>query len=165
MYQSSFIIETHVILLPNLSINLLIKLFCCPWHLSCLPSVQISLLDAKKSMNVNIFLKQFRKSTDVIIQLIRDGDPRAFGVEKLKSLFKLLPSSDEVMIMSVWTIDYHFFVCLYFFFVNSIMKYLQYCFLVVSRTEVMNCNFCILLVFLWHALHSCLYIDALVLEI
>lgn len=59
-------------------------------------SQEISLLDAKKSMNVNIFLKQFRKPTEVIIQLIKDGDPRAFGVEKLKSLFKLLPSSDEV---------------------------------------------------------------------
>ncbi|XP_063413228.1 inverted formin-2-like isoform X1 [Mytilus trossulus] len=59
-------------------------------------SQMISLLDAKKSMNANIFLKQFRKPPDVIIQLIKEGDPRSVGVEKLKSLNKLLPSCDEV---------------------------------------------------------------------
>lgn len=59
-------------------------------------SQEISLLDAKKSMNVNIFLKQFRKPPEVIIELIKEGDPRSFGVEKLKSLFKLLPSQDEI---------------------------------------------------------------------
>lgn len=54
------------------------------------------MLDPKKSMNVNIFLKQFRKSIEVIIDLLRAGDPRAFGVEKLKGLSKVLPQTDEV---------------------------------------------------------------------
>lgn len=45
---------------------------------------------------MNIFLKQFRKPTDVIIDLLRSGDPRSFGVEKLKGLSKLLPQPDEV---------------------------------------------------------------------
>ena len=70
---------------------------------------QISLLDAKKSMNLNIFLKQFRKPPDVIIQLIKEGEPRAFGVEKLKSLYKLLPSQDEVILnalISVVTLNH-----------------------------------------------------------
>ena len=58
--------------------------------------MQVTLLDPKKSMNVNIFLKQFRKPTDVIIDLLRSGDPRSFGVEKLKGLSKLLPQPDEV---------------------------------------------------------------------
>lgn len=58
--------------------------------------LQITLLDPKKSMNVNIFLKQFRKPTEVIIDLLRAGDPRAFGVEKLKGLSKVLPQTDEV---------------------------------------------------------------------
>lgn len=58
--------------------------------------VQVTLLDPKKSMNVNIFLKQFRKSIEVIIDLLRAGDPRAFGVEKLKGLSKVLPQTDEV---------------------------------------------------------------------
>lgn len=57
---------------------------------------QVTLLDPKKSMNVNIFLKQFRKSIEVIIDLLRAGDPRAFGVEKLKGLSKVLPQTDEV---------------------------------------------------------------------
>lgn len=47
-------------------------------------------------MNVNIFLKQFRKPIEVIIELLRSGDPRAFGVEKLKGLSKVLPQIDEV---------------------------------------------------------------------
>lgn len=58
--------------------------------------LQVTLLDPKKSMNVNIFLKQFRKPIEVIIDLLRAGDPRAFGVEKLKGLSKVLPQTDEV---------------------------------------------------------------------
>lgn len=57
---------------------------------------QITLLDPKKSMNVNIFLKQFRKPNEVIIDLIKSGDARSLGVEKLKGLLKLIPSHDEV---------------------------------------------------------------------
>lgn len=58
--------------------------------------LQVTLLDPKKSMNVNIFLKQFRKPIEVVIDLLRAGDPRAFGVEKLKGLSKVLPQTDEV---------------------------------------------------------------------
>lgn len=57
---------------------------------------EVTLLDPKKSMNVNIFLKQFRKSNDVIIDQIKQGDARALGVEKLKGLLKLLPQTDEI---------------------------------------------------------------------
>ena len=57
---------------------------------------QVTLLDPKKSMNVNIFLKQFRKPNDVIIELIKSGEARSLGVEKLKGLLKLIPSQDEV---------------------------------------------------------------------
>lgn len=59
-------------------------------------SNEVTLLDPKKSMNVNIFLKQFRKPIEVIIDLLRAGDPRAFGVEKLKGLSKVLPQTDEI---------------------------------------------------------------------
>lgn len=69
--------------------------------------LQVTLLDPKKSMNVNIFLKQFRKPTEVIIDLLRAGDPRAFGVEKLKGLSKVLPQTDEV-------IHCHLFIWLWF---------------------------------------------------
>lgn len=66
--------------------------------------LKVTLLDPKKSMNVNIFLKQFRKSNDVIIDQIKQGDARALGVEKLKGLLKILPQQDEV------------FECIYIFF-------------------------------------------------
>ena len=47
-------------------------------------------------MNLNIFLKQFRRSNEEIIGMIKTADVRAFGVEKLKGLIKLLPQQDEV---------------------------------------------------------------------
>lgn len=47
-------------------------------------------------MNLNIFLKQFRRSNEEIIEMIKKADVRAFGVEKLKGLIKLLPQQDEV---------------------------------------------------------------------
>nr|KAG5685511.1 hypothetical protein BaRGS_024248 [Batillaria attramentaria] len=59
-------------------------------------SMEVTLLDAKRSMNVNIFLKQFRKSNEAIVEMIKKGDYRAFGVEKLKGLIKLLPPADEI---------------------------------------------------------------------
>ncbi|KAL4230063.1 FH2 domain-containing protein 1 [Mactra antiquata] len=59
-------------------------------------ATEITLLDPKKSMNVNIFLKQFRKPNEVIIELIKAGDARGLGVEKLKGLLKLTPGQDEV---------------------------------------------------------------------
>lgn len=49
-------------------------------------------------MNLNIFLKQFRKSNEEIIELLKKGDPRAIGSERLKGLFKLLPSIEEVSV-------------------------------------------------------------------
>ncbi|KAK0045993.1 inverted formin-2-like isoform X1, partial [Biomphalaria pfeifferi] len=57
---------------------------------------EISLLDPKRSMNVNIFLKQFRKNNAAIVDLIRKGEARNIGVEKLKGLIKILPLMDEV---------------------------------------------------------------------
>ncbi|XP_033742495.1 LOW QUALITY PROTEIN: inverted formin-2-like [Pecten maximus] len=67
---------------------------------------KIALLDPKKSMNVNIFLKQFRKPIEVVIELIKAGDSRAFGVEKLKSLQKILPGHDEVEMLNNFDGDY-----------------------------------------------------------
>ncbi|XP_060078710.1 inverted formin-2-like [Ylistrum balloti] len=67
---------------------------------------KIALLDPKKSMNVNIFLKQFRKPTEVVVELIKMGDSRSFGVEKLKSLQKILPGHDEVEMLQNFDGDY-----------------------------------------------------------
>lgn len=57
---------------------------------------EITLLDGKRSLNVNIFLKQFRSSNEEIIQLIKDGDHDDIGAEKLRGLLKILPEFDEL---------------------------------------------------------------------
>jgi len=50
----------------------------------------------KRSMNVNIFLKQFKMSNEQIVELIKQGDDQKIGAEKLKGLLKTLPEKDEV---------------------------------------------------------------------
>ncbi|KAF5286915.1 hypothetical protein FQA39_LY00448 [Lamprigera yunnana] len=57
---------------------------------------EITLLDGKRSLNVNIFLKQFRSTNDEIIQLIREGEHEDIGAEKLRGLLKILPEVDEL---------------------------------------------------------------------
>ncbi|XP_062563199.1 FH2 domain-containing protein 1 isoform X1 [Armigeres subalbatus] len=57
---------------------------------------EITLLDGKRSLNVNIFLKQFRSSNEDIIQLIRNGEHEDIGAEKLRGLLKILPEVDEL---------------------------------------------------------------------
>ncbi|XP_033631464.1 inverted formin-2-like isoform X2 [Asterias rubens] len=58
---------------------------------------EINLLDGKRSLNVNIFLKQFRMPNDKIIELIQKGDPQEFGgAERLKGLMRVIPEKDEI---------------------------------------------------------------------
>ena len=57
---------------------------------------QVNLLDMKRSMQVNIFLKQFKKEPEEIVQLINKGDDTQFGDGKLKALYKILPDKEEV---------------------------------------------------------------------
>ncbi|XP_063991076.1 uncharacterized protein Form3 isoform X2 [Diachasmimorpha longicaudata] len=57
---------------------------------------EIVLLDGKRSLNVNIFLKQFRSSNEDIIQLIKEGGHDDIGAEKLRGLLKILPEIDEL---------------------------------------------------------------------
>ncbi|XP_017137865.1 FH2 domain-containing protein 1 [Drosophila miranda] len=57
---------------------------------------EITLLDGKRSLNVNIFLKQFRTSNDDIIQLIRQGVHEEIGAERLRGLLKIMPEVDEL---------------------------------------------------------------------
>ena len=51
----------------------------------------VSLLDQKASLNVNIFLKQFKKPNEAIVAIIQQGDARSISAEQVKSLEKLLP--------------------------------------------------------------------------
>ncbi|XP_041463553.1 formin-J-like isoform X1 [Lytechinus variegatus] len=59
-------------------------------------SQEINLLDSRRSLNINIFLRQFRTTNDAIIRLIADGRSNEIGAEKLKSLLKILPENDEI---------------------------------------------------------------------
>ncbi|XP_063803495.1 inverted formin-2 isoform X3 [Pseudophryne corroboree] len=60
------------------------------------PPKEISFLDAKKNLNLNIFLKQFRSPNEEIIGLIEKGDRSKFDIEILKQFLKLLPEKHEV---------------------------------------------------------------------
>ncbi|XP_064197300.1 LOW QUALITY PROTEIN: inverted formin-2-like [Anguilla rostrata] len=56
---------------------------------------EISFIDAKKNMNLNIFLKQFRCSNEEFLAMVAGGDRSKFDVEVLKQLQKLLPEKHE----------------------------------------------------------------------
>ena len=56
----------------------------------------MNLLDSKRSLNVNIFLKQFRMPHEEIVAHIARSESEKIGAEKLKGLVKLLPEADEV---------------------------------------------------------------------
>ncbi|XP_073426434.1 inverted formin-2 isoform X3 [Dendrobates tinctorius] len=60
------------------------------------PPKEISFLDPKKNLNLNIFLKQFRCANEEIIGLIEKGDRSKFDIEVLKQFLKLLPEKHEV---------------------------------------------------------------------
>ncbi|XP_050100019.1 serine-rich adhesin for platelets isoform X2 [Anopheles aquasalis] len=66
---------------------------------------EITLLDGKRSLNVNIFLKQFRTTNEDIIQLIRNGEHEDIGAEKLRGLLKLLPEMDELEMLRAFDGD------------------------------------------------------------
>ncbi|XP_064781179.1 inverted formin-2-like isoform X1 [Oncorhynchus masou masou] len=57
---------------------------------------EISFIDAKKNLNLNIFLKQFRCSHEDIVAMIQKGDRSKFDVEVLKQLQKLQPEKHEM---------------------------------------------------------------------
>lgn len=68
-------------------------------------STEINLLDGKRSLNVNIFLKQFRSSNDAIIRILQEGNHEEIGAEKLRGLLKILPESDEVEMLQGFSGD------------------------------------------------------------
>ncbi|XP_073835952.1 uncharacterized protein isoform X2 [Musca autumnalis] len=61
----------------------------------------IHLLDGKRSLNINIFLKQFKgyDTNEAIIDLIRQGNHSVMDAERLKGLLKLLPASEEIEVL------------------------------------------------------------------
>ncbi|XP_020778720.1 FH2 domain containing 3 [Boleophthalmus pectinirostris] len=57
---------------------------------------QVTILDSKRSMNIGIFLRHFKRPVTDIIQDICQGNWLRFGSGKLKELCKLLPEDTEV---------------------------------------------------------------------
>lgn len=57
---------------------------------------EISFIDPKKNLNLNIFLKQFKCSNEDFVAMIQTGDRTKFDVEVLKQLLKLLPEKHEI---------------------------------------------------------------------
>ncbi|KAK6479181.1 inverted formin-2 isoform X1 [Huso huso] len=60
------------------------------------PPKEITFLEPKKNLNLNIFLKQFKCSNEEVVHMINCGDRSKFDVEVLKQLLKLLPEKHEV---------------------------------------------------------------------
>ncbi|XP_059579683.1 FH2 domain-containing protein 1 [Alligator mississippiensis] len=59
------------------------------------PPGQVSLLDAKKILNLGIFLKQLKRPLRQIVADLRDGAGALYGAEKLLELRKMLPDAEE----------------------------------------------------------------------
>ncbi|XP_062916884.1 FH2 domain-containing protein 1 isoform X1 [Mobula hypostoma] len=74
----------------------------CPYR----TSERISLLDSRRSMNVGIFLKQFKRSAQEIVEDIRHGTAKGYGSEELTKLLKLLPEAEEVKRLKMFQGDH-----------------------------------------------------------
>ncbi|XP_067301415.1 FH2 domain-containing protein 1 isoform X2 [Pseudorasbora parva] len=57
---------------------------------------QISILDSKRSLNISIFLKHLKKSSECLLDDVLHGNTGIYSVESLRELLKLLPEEDEV---------------------------------------------------------------------
>eukprot|EP00064_Thunnus_orientalis_P000015 superscaffoldBa00000001_g15 len=55
----------------------------------------VSILSSKQSMNIGIFLKQFKRPVRDMIEDIKSGSSLSFGSGKLRELCKLLPDDGE----------------------------------------------------------------------
>ncbi|XP_075716458.1 FH2 domain-containing protein 1 [Rhinoderma darwinii] len=60
------------------------------------PKDEVSLLDSKRNMNIGIFLKQFKKSVEHIIEDIQKGTCDLYDSETLQELLKMSPEPEEV---------------------------------------------------------------------
>ena len=76
--------------------------------------VQVNLLDSKRSLNVNIFLRQFRVAPSELVAHLRSAVPRSdtvdraartdagdvgrvdLSLERLRGLQRILPEADDV---------------------------------------------------------------------
>lgn len=76
----------------------------------------VSLLDPKTSLNVNIFLRQFKMPNEKLVAIIHEGDCSKISLDQLKALFKLLPDKSTVSIRSLLSTPSSLFFCPVFSF-------------------------------------------------
>lgn len=57
-------------------------------------STLITLLNEKRSLSVNVFLR-FSKGIKNLVELLAEGDSEAIGLERLKMLVPLIPTEEE----------------------------------------------------------------------
>lgn len=63
----------------------------------------LSLLEGKRSLNVCIFLKQFKSGPEEIVSMLRSCKSTEFGAERLRTLQKILPESEELNMLRSYT--------------------------------------------------------------
>ncbi|CAK6968915.1 FH2 domain-containing protein 1 [Scomber scombrus] len=56
----------------------------------------VSILSSKQSMNIGIFLKQFKRPVTDMIEEVKSGNALSFGSGKLRELCKMLPDDGEM---------------------------------------------------------------------
>lgn len=60
----------------------------------------VPLLDSKRSLSINIFLKQYKgNQLNEVIEAIRDGQHQQIGLERLRILKQILPDSNELALL------------------------------------------------------------------
>jgi hypothetical protein len=59
-------------------------------------TLQVDILDSRRSLNINIFLRQFRSTYTDLVQCLAVGDSEKVGAERLRTLDKNLPEEDEM---------------------------------------------------------------------
>jgi hypothetical protein len=62
-------------------------------------SVELNLLDSKRSLAVNIFLRQIKGRGSAVVKAVQDASSRDLCAEKLRGLQRLLPESHEVQLL------------------------------------------------------------------
>uniref|UniRef100_A0A0L8GRS3 FH2 domain-containing protein n=3 Tax=Octopus bimaculoides TaxID=37653 RepID=A0A0L8GRS3_OCTBM len=68
-------------------------------------STEINLIESRRSLNVNIFLKQFKMSLDEFFLHLHNGSCEKFSTEQLKSLLKILPNTVEIEMLKSYEGD------------------------------------------------------------
>ena len=79
------------------------------------------MLDNKTSLNINIFLKQFRTSNKEVIAIILQGNTERISLEQLKAFEKLLPDRGTVSIINTHT---HMNITIQYVSINTHMLFL-----------------------------------------